>query len=47
MLICDGDVSEYNELNKSSIDTYLFKLENYIDDLIEKKRIAESLSRKK
>lgn len=43
LTLCDGDISQYNELSRATIDLYIRKLDNFVKDLkAEKKKVEAS-----
>jgi len=47
MMLCSGNAIEYETLKTASTETYLLKLENNIDTLVEQQKQIEEIKRKK
>jgi len=46
MMLCSGNAIEYETLKTASTETYLLKLENNIDTLVEQQKQIEEIKRK-
>lgn len=47
MLLAQGDLQQYELLKKSTCETYLLKLENFVEDVEQKEKQANELKNKR
>lgn len=47
MILAEGNTEEFEALKKCSCETYLLKLENYIDKVVQLEKQAMEIKRKK
>lgn len=46
MIICGNDMNEYNAVMRSGVDTFLTKMEIYVEGIAAEKEQAEKLKQK-